>query len=401
MRGYFARVLNLFLFIGILFSCVGCATARHPVPTDMISKVQVKNMSEIRYMDGMIGSELQKNAIRSFFEEKPGDFPVDAQGRRIYPTLALSGGAANGAYGAGLLKGWSQEGTRPIFKAVTGVSTGAIIAPFVFLGKDYDWAMEELYTTMSTKDVMRMRRPLKALFGDSFASNWPLEKTLKHYYTADFLKKIADEHKKGRRLYVGTTYLDAQRFVIWDLGAIAARGDAELFCKVILASAAIPPLFSPVYINVEGSGKVYDEMHVDGGVMMQVFILYKIIQGEGEFAKSLGLDHSKVKGVCYIIRNGYVEPNFKVVNDNVLAIIGQALETIVDAQGIGDTYRIYTFMKDAGNDYNLAFIPGDFRPDKKQDFDPDQMRKLFDKGYLDAVKGYKWKKFPPGMETSH
>ena len=171
MRGYFARVLNLFLFIGILFSCVGCATARHPVPTDMISKVQVKNMSEIRYMDGMIGSELQKNAIRSFFEEKPGDFPVDAQGRRIYPTLALSGGAANGAYGAGLLKGWSQEGTRPIFKAVTGVSTGAIIAPFVFLGKDYDWAMEELYTTMSTKDVMRMRRPLKALFGDSFAIN--------------------------------------------------------------------------------------------------------------------------------------------------------------------------------------------------------------------------------------
>ena len=383
----------------VVFGCAGCATMRHPVPMDMIGKTSVDNMSEIRIMQGTVDSELRKSALRSFLEENKDDYPIDSDGKRVYPMLCISGGSANGAYGAGLLKGWSEEGSRPKFKVVTGVSTGAITAPMAFLGKDYDSMAEQLYTTMSTKHVMSMKGPLRILLGDSLASNKPLEKQLKKYITPDILAKIAEEHKHGRRLYVGTAYLDAQRFVIWDMGAIAVRGDIELFRKVILASAAIPMMFPPVFINVHEGDKMYDEMHVDGGTITQVFTLYKVLEGQESAAKDVGIDPSKVKGKAYIIRNGYVYPGYKVVKDDLSSIAGQMFDTMINAQGIGDTYRIYTYMQRRGNDYNLAFIPEDFRPEKKEEFDPEQMRKLFDRGYQDAVKGYKWQKVPPGLES--
>ncbi|MEI6863191.1 MAG: patatin family protein, partial [Candidatus Omnitrophota bacterium] len=140
--------------------------------------------------------------------------------------------------------------------------------------------------------------------------------------------------------------------------------------------------------------------HVDGGTITQIFTLYKILEGSADLAKEMGIDPSKIKGKVYIIRNGYVDPGYKVVKDDLASVAGQMFDTMVNTQGVGDTYRIYTYMQKRGNDYNLAFIPGNFRPEKKQEFDPEQMRKLFDKGYQDAVKGYKWHKVPPGLETA-
>ena len=340
-RVFSAKSVSILLVVLMAFGCAGCATVRHPVPFDMISKAQVDNMSEIRFVPGAVDSELKRNALRSFQEENKDDYPMDPDGRRVYSMLCISGGAANGAYGAGLLKGWSEEGSRPKFKAVTGVSTGAITAPMAFLGKDYDCLAEQLYTTMATKDVMKARGPIRALFGDSLADNKPLEKQLEKYVTTDIVEKIAIEHKRGRRLYVGTAYLDAQRFVIWDMGAIAVRGDIDLFRKVILASAAIPMMFPPVIINVQGGDKCYDEMHVDGGTITQVFTLYKLFEGQEAVAKEMGLDPSKMKGRAYIIRNGYVDPGYKVVKDNLPSIAGQMFDTMINAQGVGDTYRIY------------------------------------------------------------
>jgi predicted acylesterase/phospholipase RssA len=376
----------------------GCATVRHPVPKELLTKAEVGGMDDIRMIGGMTDSKLQKSLLASIKEEAPGDYPPGADGVKEYPILAISGGASNGAYGAGLLKGWSAEGTRPKFKAVTGVSTGAIIAPFVFLGKDYDDDVETLYTTMSTKDVASGKGPLRALMGDSLMSNKPLERHIKRIVTDDLLAKVAAEHKKGRRLYVGTTNLDAQQFVVWDMGAIAARGDRELFGKVILASAAIPVIFPPVFIHVEADGKAYDEMHVDGGTMTQVFSLYQLIEPmKGEIKDVTGIDAPKVRAKYYIIRNGYVSGVYKVVKDDLADITGRAFDSIINSQGIGDTYRIYTYMKERGNDYYLAYIPADFTPKAKEMFDIKQMKELFDKGYQDAVKGYKWHNAPPGL----
>lgn len=399
------RVLIAAVLIALALMSSGCATLRHPVPLDRIADAQIPGMPEIRAVLGVPNPQLQKSLIEAIIQDKPGDYVNDSKGDRVYPMLSISGGSANGAYGAGLLKGWSAEGSRPKFKVVTGVSTGAITAPFAFLGKEYDAMMEKLYTTMSTKDIMRPKGPMQALFGDSFASNKPLIRELEKYITDDMLTKIAEEHRAGRRLFVGSTLLDSQRFVIWDMGAIAVRGDKELFRKVILASAAIPMIFPPVFIHVEADGKAYDEMHVDGGAITQVFTVYKILENAEENVKAmnidvskLGIDPDKIKGKYYIIRNGYFDPGYKVAKDTIASIAERSFDTMINYQGIGDTYRIYVFMQNRGNDYNLAFIPGDFRPSFKEDFDPQAMTELFDRGYQDAVKGYNWRKTPPEME---
>ena len=375
----------------------GCATTplRHPVPMDLVDKASVKNMAEIRMISGENDTALQENLIESSKQESAGDFSTGPGGKKVYPLLAISGGGAEGAYGAGLLKGWSKEGSRPLFKVVTGVSTGAIMAPFAFLGKEYDGGLEKLYTTMSTKDVMTSNGLLGPLFGDSLASNRPLAKKLAGAYDEDMLAKIAEEHKHGRRLFVGTVNLDAQRFVVWDMGAIACRGDIDLFRKVILASAAIPVTFPPVIFHVDAAGKPYDEMHVDGGTLAQVFSTYGLLKGMDAAIKKMGIDPEKISSKLYIIRNGYVSPNYMKVQDSFSPIVERALDTIIGAQGVGDIYRIYYFTKAHGGDFNLAFIPSDFISAAKEMFDIKDMKRLFDRGYEDAVGGYKWHKTPP------
>lgn len=393
-------ILEFYLKSFCLFICLilsGCAMIRHPLPQNLIGQADVRDMPEIREVIGVDNPKISDSIIKAVLTDKPGDYTLDGQGNRVYPILAISGGSANGAYGAGLLKGWSQAGTRPKFKAVTGISTGSIIAPFVFLGKEYDTVVEQIYTTMSTRNVLRMRRPLAALFGDSFASNQPLAHLLEKYLTQEIITKIAQEHNQGRRLFVGTTYLDAQRLVVWDMGAIACRKDYMLFRKVILASAAMPIMFPPVYIRVQVDGRSYDEMHVDGGTVTQVFTLFSLMRGVEALAKAQGLDASKVKADYYIIRNGYVSPAYKAVGGNLISIANRSLDTIINNQGVGDLYRIYVVMKERGNEYNLAYIPGDFRPTQKEEFDSQEMQALFERGYQDALQGYKWHKSPPGL----
>lgn len=395
-----SRILAFVCALSLSLSVFGCATTRHPLPQDMMGRASVDGMSDVRMIMGIPNPVIQKSMIESLKEENSSDYPVDDKGVRWYPILAISGGAANGAYGAGLLKGWSEEGSRPKFKAITGISTGAIIAPMVFLGKEYDPMMEELYTTLSTKDVMSIKGPVRALLGNSMASNAPLAKQLDKYITMDMLEKVAKEHRAGRRLYVGTTQLDAQRLSAWDMGAIACKGDLKLFRQVILASAAIPVIFPPSLIHVEAGGRSYDEMHVDGGIVAQVFTFYHLLYGAGDMAKEMGVDPSKIRANYYIIRNGYVTAGYDAVKNDIASVANRSFDTIINAQGIGDTYRIYAYMKKLGNGYNLAFIPGDFRPKPSQMFDPCEMKELFDKGYEDAVGGYKWHKMPPGLESN-
>ena len=199
------------------------------------------------------------------------------KGRRVdINYLPLSGGGEDGAFGAGLLNGWSAAGTRPKFDVVTGVSTGSLIAPFAFLGSDYDAILKEAYTTISTADIARVNVLFAAVgLAPSISSNALFEKLIARYMTKQVLNAIAQEYRKGRALFVGTTDLDAQRAVIWNIGAIADSGrpDAlELARRIIMASASIPGVFPPVRMKVTVDGKVYDELHVDGGVTRQVFL---------------------------------------------------------------------------------------------------------------------------------
>ncbi len=396
------KIFKAFI-ISATFSCMlflsGCATVtRHAVPSGLFNKAELAGMPGVRTFYGVTNASFQKDILESFYQEGKNDYPVSAKGVKTYPFLFISGGAANGAYGAGLLKGWSESGTRPFFKVVTGVSTGALTAPYAFLGKDYDGKDEDLYTKVSTKDIMKFKGPIRILLGDSLASNKPLEKYIDEIVSPEILKKIAAEHMRGRRLYVGTTNMDAQRFVVWNMGAIALKGDRELFEKVLLASAAIPVTFPPVFFHVEADGKKYDEMHADGGTSSQVFSLYNMTGDLRPVAEAAGIDIMKIRADEYVIRNGYVTANWQEVKDDIGSIVGRTFDTIIDRQAVGDLYKIYLYAKERGESFYLAYIPPDFIPEGKEMFDPKEMRRLFDRGYQDAVKGYAWHATPPGFE---
>ena len=284
---------RLYFLIFSVLIISGCASARHAVPENLLTSARVFGMQDIRAFSGIPSDSFKKDFVALFEQEEKSDPSFfNFKAGKTYSMLAVSGGAANGAYGAGLLNGWSKSGTRPVFQIVTGISTGAIIAPYAFLGSSYDDRLKEFYTKYSTRNVFRIRIP----FTNSFASTRLLERLIEKHFDAKLLKEVAAEYRKGRRLYVGTTNLDAQRLVIWDMGKIASIGDAKalmLFHKIILASASIPIAFPPVYLSVEANDKEYDEMHVDGGITKQVFFIYDVLQGFDKALKEKGIDVSR------------------------------------------------------------------------------------------------------------
>ncbi len=255
----------------------GCGILpRHAVPVDQMATAVIPGMPDVRAPWGRVSDAMTKDLARSFQQESPTDFPVGPDGYIHYPHLALSGGGANGAFGAGLLNGWSKMGTRPTFKIVTGVSTGALMAPYAFLGPPYDVTLREFYTTTASRQIFQMLSIIPQLLGgESLADTGPLRATLEQTVDAAFLQAIARAHESGRRLYIGTVDLDSQRFIVWNMGLIATSGHpgaVQLFRNVMLASASVPIAFPPVFFDVETEGgRRYDEMHVDGAVAANLF----------------------------------------------------------------------------------------------------------------------------------
>jgi hypothetical protein len=308
--------------------------------------------------------------------------------------LAVSGGGDNGAFGAGLLNGWSELGTRPTFKVVTGVSTGALIAPFAFLGPAYDGSLREVYTTMTPDRVYRARGLSAAVFNESMADTTPLSQVIAHYLDQGLLDAIAAEYQKGRLLLIGTTDLDAQRPVIWNIGAIAASGNLgalDLVRKILRASAAIPGAFQPVLIDVELDGKKYQELHVDGGAIAQLFL----------YPPSIDLSQLGVKRGrhAYIIRNARLDPDYAMAERRTISIAGRAVNTMLASSGKNDVLRLYFICQRDGVDYNLAYIGSDFDVPKEEEFDQAFMRALYDYGYRQIQAGQAWHKAPPGLST--
>jgi len=237
--------------------------------------------------------------------------------------------------------------------------------------------------------------PIRGLLGgDSFASNAPLAGVIAHYVNEEFLAEVAEEYRKGRRLLIGTTNLDAERPVVWDMGGIAASGRPEaldLFRKILLSSAAIPAVFPPGFIKVSADGATYYEMHVDGGATREVFLVPTQFMAK-TIDRQLGIDPIRR---AYIIRNGRVSPEYKAVKARTLSIAGRAVSSLIKSQGVGDLNELYLFAKRNDIDYNLAYIPGDLPDTSTQAFDPVYMTKLFDLGFNLARSGYPWRKKPP------
>ena len=318
---------------------------------------------------------------------------------RELSALTLSGGGSSGAFGAGILAGWTKAGTRPRFDIVTGISAGALIAPFAFLGPAYDDQLNQGLKKISDKSIYTKNSIFGVFSSASFTSNAPLAKMLDQRITEDMLDKIAEESGKGRRLFIGTTNLDADRAVIWDMGAIAGstRPDRlELFKQIVLASTSIPGVFPPVEMKVTAGGKTYQEMHVDGGTSNEVFLM-----PAGLSLRELNQAfHVPVKVRLYIIRNGRTTPEPSIVKATLPDIAEKAVSSLIKTQGIGDLYRLYAIAKRDGIDYNYIDIPIDFAAEEKSPFDNSYMRALYDQGYEMGRKGVPWKKAPPGLSRA-
>jgi Patatin-like phospholipase len=378
----------------------GAALPRNPVPSERTAEAVVPGLPDVRAWAGRPDPAMERDIAASFAQEAPGDFPAGPDGVVVYPHLALSGGGANGAFGAGFLNGWTATGKRPTFKIVTGVSTGALMAPFAFLGPDYDTALREFYTTTRTRDIFAVGSMLgllgQLLRGDSLADTGPLVELLDRHVTDAFVGSVAAAHARGRRLYIGTADLDSQQFVVWNMGAIAASGTpdaAALFRKVMLASASIPIAFPPVLFEVEVAGRRYDELHVDGGVGANVFLNGGVFQprilrtrdGKGPAREDV-----------FVIHNGQLVADPQPTPRTVRGIARRSLDAAGRAAVIGDLFRIYAFTLSEGAGFQWVTIGRDVNLDGAETFDPVKMRALYEVGYRAALQGPQWIEGPPG-----
>jgi predicted patatin/cPLA2 family phospholipase len=365
--------------------------SKRPLPFSLEGEAQVPGFPGVRGWGNALGRDLHESMAESLRQ------PAGEPALKSMDVLVLSGGGDNGAFGAGILCGWTEQGHRPGFKLVTGLSTGALMAPLAFLGPAYDDPLKEVYTGICAKNIFKVKNLFSILTSESLADNQPLARLIAKYIDEKVLKEVAVQHRQGRRLFVGTTQLDAQRLVIWDMGAIAARGHPEalpLFRKVLLASSALPGIFPPVYFEVKAGGQIYGEMHVDGATAAEA-LTYEYAVKPLAAALEAEAGFRSCPRRLFIIRNGQLRPQWQEVKPQTLAILPRALATLIKNQSVGDLYRLYHQAQEDGFDYHLAIIPEDFRATKREDFDPAYMNRLFQLGYALARQGYPWNRKPP------
>jgi hypothetical protein len=289
------------------------------------------------------------------------------------PWLALSSGGEDGAFGAGLLVGLSAAGKRPDFAVVTGVSTGALMAPFIFAGSRYDEAVKKAYTTVTPADIFEAGGST----GESFVNSWPLRDFIAKEITPELMTDIAAADRGGRRFFVVTTNLDAERFVVWNMGAIAAHGgdDArKLFVQVLLASASVPGGFPPVLIDVEADGKRFAEMHADGGLGGQFFVAPHAFMATTS-------DYRLPATALYVVVNTGLERDFKVVDRFAPSILTQAVGAAVKVDTRLMLTLSYAVAKRSNVPFNVASIPPSFDMPSQGSFDPKYMSALFQVGF--------------------
>ena len=287
------------------------------------------------------------------------------------PWLILSAGGEDGAFGAGLLNGWTATGHRPEFALVTGVSTGAMIAPYAFLGPAYDAALRDAYTTLNAADIFEVGGK-----GESMADTWPLRELLAKRITPDLLKAIAAEHARGRRLFILTTNIDAGRPVAWDIGAIASRADdqaLELVRKIILASISIPGAFPPVMIEAAADGRRFSELHIDGGLAGQFYLAPDSLLASTSKTRLPATD-------IYIVANMKLTPEFALAERSLSGILGRTVSIATKYAIRGGIEQAFAAAKRDGIGFHLAYIDQAFDAPSRGAFDTDYMKALYEAG---------------------
>ena len=389
---YFAGSL-----IGLMLLAGCSAIPRNAVPESLTEDSNLISLENVRFFGDALPEDARK-VVRKKVDQSIAGRPEEWNGDRIIDVnlLIITGGGPDGAFGAGLLNGMTDGKNRLEFEVVTGVSTGALIAPFAFLGPEYDSVIRDLYTKSSTKDIILQKNALVGLFSNALSDTKPLQELIAKNITMEFMEKVADEYEIGRRLFVGTTNLDAQRPVIWNMGEIASYNNEEalkLFRKVLLASASIPAAFPAVKFEVVANGQKFKELHVDGGVTNNAFFL-PIRVGLGQYLKELGL---QVRPTMYVIRNSSSAPAWEPVGNKTLEIAKRSIDTLVKSSTTGDLHKLYTFTQINDIGFRITSVPSSFKQKSRELFDPVYMGKLYEVGYKVGLNGVTWDTTPPGL----
>jgi hypothetical protein len=399
MRARFLKTAVLTLAIGASLGVGGCALSRLPAPTVTQShQVMILGIPNARFLPGDVDA-LQQEFVASTQREIEGRRQRGLRGP-LPPVelLAISGGGDNGAFGAGLLLGWSARGDRPVFKGVTGISTGALSAPFAFLGRDYDPQLKAVYTQTTDSDIYKSRGPVLGVMQDALSDTAPLHAMITRLLDDRMIQRIAEEYQKGRLLLIMTSDLDTAEPCIWNIGAIAASGKPgarALIIQILMASSAMPAAFPPVMIDLDVDGRHLQEMHADGGVFAQTF-LYPPGIDVAEAAHTLGTVGRKRD--AYIIRNGRLYPPATEVRRSTLSIATRSVSLMVTSSGVNDMIRIYATTARDHVGYHMAYVEDDFTKVSKTGFDQTYMRSLFQYGFDKARAGVEWKAKPPGWD---
>ena len=371
------------------------AKQRVALSPDLIEGANVPGYENVRVW----GDEVSQPLLASI-ESKDEDVRAAAKAGRSPHSLsqasflAISGGGDQGAFAAGVLKGWARRGDRPEFEVVTGVSAGALAAPFAFIGPTWDSVLCDVHTNLGAKDLYR-RRGLRGYFTDAFGDSAPMRRVIESYATDRFLDQIAEGYGNGRRLYILTTNLDAQRPVVWDLSAVAASKQPNrrtMFTKILLASSAVPGLFPPVYFKVRGAdGRTYTEMHVDGGVTAQLVFIppeAKVLEIEDKvFEKRRRRD-------LYVIRNSKITPEAQMTLPRALSIMARGVRTMVKYQVISDLTRLHKFARSNNTSFHYCAVPKHFEMQSDTPFDKRLAQALFACGEQVGFEA-KWSSVPP------
>lgn len=306
---------------------------------------------------------------------------VSRRSGRGLDILALSSGGADGAFGAGIINGWTASGKRPKFDIVTGVSTGSLIAPFAFLGPEYDANITRLYTETTTRDLVEPKFFTGIVHGQSLFNTKRLREVIRRELTDDMIDRIGDEYLAGRRLYIGTTHLDAAEPVIWNLGKIAnhrSPAGRKLVRDVLWASAAIPIAFTPVSFTVTDGTMTRDELHVDGGVTKEVFV-YPPEVPMRTILRRLGL--SQRENRIWLIYNDKLLPEYEPQKTGLLSLALRTIETLVKAQSVGDIKEVGALAERDGLTVRVMLLPNAFDGESKELFDKEYMRALYKIGF--------------------
>ena len=384
------KTFIFYLFISFLF--LGCASRPPALPASHANTLPWGAIDlDITSKDGYsirhsLGSVLTKKA----------DKYSSVKGRVPFNILTLTGGGSRGAFGTGLIAGWTQKGNIPNFDIVTGISTGAVMAPFVFLGKKELKKVEYFYTQMNTEEVFT--NSWLHFFGYGYIMNAkPLKALFAKTFDKAFLNKIAKEHKNGRRLYIGTTNIDTGQLTVWDMGAIAASDRIDKyqrFADIIYASSALPVYLPPQYMKVDINGHDYYQMHIDGGIYSQVFMIGLLVNWNEvlDFKESANRDFDVT---LYTIGNRKYRQRdiYKPVKQEPMSIIEAYVLTEMDLLYDRSVYRLYSSCKKKGFKFKMASIPEGMKNiiQDPTEFHPKEMKELFKIGYHIGNTSINWK----------